>query len=148
MALLQYDPLYGFNQLRREINRLLDQNVPNGEDGGMVYARDWAPAVDIREEEDRYVVYADVPGVDPQSIEITMENGVLTLAGERKLESREEADQFRRVERVRGKFLRRFTLPQTTDTDRIAARSFHGTLEITIPKAQQALSRRIPVQTQ
>jgi HSP20 family protein len=142
MAMIQYQPLNALSQLNREINRLLD---PDSQDEGTLYARDWAPAVDIREEEDRYVVYADIPGVDPSAIEITMEHNVLTLSGERSSESQVERERFRRIERVRGKFVRRFTLPQSADAEKITAKSQHGTLEIVIPKAQQALSRRIPI---
>lgn len=142
MALTQYQPLTALDQLRREMSRLFDLG---DEESGTLYARDWAPAVDIRELDDKYVVYADVPGVDPKDIEITMENGVLTLTGERKFETDEKGNGFRRMERVRGKFVRRFTLPQSADADKIKARSHHGTLEITIPKGKEALSRRIPV---
>lgn len=145
MALVQYQPLNALNQLQQEINRLFDLNTSVNDDSGTLYARDWAPAVDIREEPNRYLVYADVPGVDPAQIEITMENGVLTISGERRAETDDNAGGFRRVERVRGKFLRRFTLPESADADKISATSAHGTLEIVIPKREQALSRRIPV---
>lgn len=145
MAMVPYQPFNALGQLQREINRLFDGGG-NGElENDTVFARDWAPAVDIREEQDRYLVYADVPGVDPDDIEITMENGVLTISGERASEQESEQDGFRRVERVRGRFLRRFTLPQSADAEKIAAKSHHGTLEVIIPKSKQALSRRIPV---
>jgi HSP20 family protein len=145
MAMVPYQPFNALSQLQREINRLFDGGNGDLENNDTAFARDWAPAVDIREEQDRYVVYADVPGVDPDDIEITMENNVLTISGERASEQEAERDGFRRVERVRGRFMRRFTLPQSADAEKIAAKSHHGTLEVVIPKSKQALSRRIPV---
>lgn len=145
MSIIRYQPFNAMTQLQQEINRLFGATSPADDDAGTLYARDWAPAVDIREEADRYLVFADVPGVNPDDIEITMENGVLTISGERRTESDEHKDGFRRIERVRGKFLRRFTLPQSADGDKITAKAVHGTLEVVIPKREQALSRRIPV---
>src|SRR5690606_28578581 len=109
MSIIRYQPFNAMTQLQQEINRLFGATSPADDDAGTLYARDWAPAVDIREEADRYLVFADVPGVNPDDIEITMENGVLTISGERRTESDEHKDGFRRIERVRGKFLRRFT---------------------------------------
>jgi HSP20 family protein len=145
MSIMRYQSLNPLVQLQQDINRLFNMNSATDDDSSIVYARDWAPAVDIREDADRYVVLADVPGVNPEDIEITMENSVLTIAGERRADSDEQASGFRRIERVRGRFLRRFTLPQSADGDKITARSAHGTLEVVIPKREQALSRRIPV---
>ncbi|KAA3629364.1 MAG: Hsp20/alpha crystallin family protein [Proteobacteria bacterium] len=146
MALLRYDPWSLINQVQ-EINRLFDNRTasPRDEDSGHVVASDWVPAVDIKEEQNRYVILADVPGVDPASIEITMENGVLTLRGERKLESEEERAGYRRVERVRGSFYRRFTLPDSVDPEGITARGDNGVLEIVIPKHEKLQPRRIQV---
>ena len=99
---------------------------------------DWAPTVDIREEENRFVLSADLPGVDPTDIEVTMEDGVLTLRGKRTLAQREEREGYRRVERVSGQFFRRFTLPDTADAESISAKSNQGVLEVVIPEAAQA----------
>lgn len=146
MSIMRYQTPSPLAQLRQEIDRLFNLAfAPTEEGDGTLYARDWAPAVDIREEADRYVVLADIPGVDPKDIEITMENGVLTITGERQAESDQQNGGFRRIERVRGRFLRRFTLPQSADEDKITARSVHGTLEVVIPKREQALTRRIQI---
>lgn len=88
---------------------------------------------------------ADVPGVDPEAIDISMEKGVLTIKGERKSESTQETGSYRRVERQSGQFYRRFTLPDSADADKIEASSEHGVLMITIPKQEVAVSRRIEV---
>jgi HSP20 family protein len=106
----------------------------------------WIPSVDVREEDDRFVVHADLPGVEAKDIEITAEKGVLTLRGERKSESRGEGKGFERVERVAGSFLRRFTLPETANVDGISARHVNGVLEVTIPKHAQVQPKRISVQ--
>jgi len=106
----------------------------------------WIPSVDVREEDNRFVVYADLPGVDAKDIEITAEKGVLTLRGERKSETKNEANGFERVERVAGSFLRRFTLPEDANADAISARHVNGVLEVTIPKQEQVQPRRVTVQ--
>jgi HSP20 family protein len=108
-------------------------------------AADWTPPVDIKEEAERFVIHADVPGVGPKDIEISMEDGVLTLSGERKSETREEKDGWKRVERHTGRFLRRFTLPEGTDAEGISAQGSHGVLEIVIPKAAKPAARKIAV---
>src|SRR5579859_3944740 len=105
----------------------------------------WTPSVDIQEEAQRYVIHADVPGVDPKDIEISMEDGVLSLSGERKSENRDQQDGWSRTERHTGRFLLRFTLPEGTDAEGISAQGSHGVLEIMIPKVAKAQPRKISV---
>jgi HSP20 family protein len=107
---------------------------------------DWVPAVDIVEEKDSFVLQADVPGVDPAKIEVSMDAGVLSLSGERHGETSDEYEGLKRVERISGKFYRRFTLPETADAEGITATSNNGILEITIPKQPEVQSRRITVE--
>ena len=102
--------------------------------------------VDIKEEENRYVIHADVPGVDPADIEVNMENGVLSIKGERESESKEEREGYKRVERVRGSFFRRFNLPDTADAEAISAKSKDGVLEIVIPKQEKPQPKRIRIE--
>jgi HSP20 family protein len=109
-------------------------------------SRNWVPAVDIFEEAERFVVRADVPGVNPADIEVNMDNGVLSVTGERASEDRSEIDGVSRFERVSGRFQRRFTLPETADADGIKAKSSNGILEISIPKQAAAQARRITVE--
>ena len=146
MALIRYQPLDLVNQLQNEVNRLFDARRDGSEDTSTLATADWHPAVDIREEDDRYVIHADVPGVKPEQIEVTLEDGVLTLKGERESVKEEEADKFKRVERVRGTFLRRFSLPDTVDSEGVTARTEQGVLEVVIPKAAKAQARKITVQ--
>lgn len=144
MSLIRYNnPWSMFNALQRELydpqsNRLND-------DDAAVATANWAPSVDITENEKAFTLLADIPGVDPKDIEISMEKGVLTIKGERSSENVEEDENYRRVERQTGQFYRRFTLPDSADADKIEAKSEHGVLKITIPKQEVAVSRRIEV---
>jgi HSP20 family protein len=108
--------------------------------------RNWVPAVDIFEEKERFVVRADVPGVNPADIEINMDKGILTVSGERHDEDRSNVDGVSRYERTAGRFLRRFSLPDTADADAVKARSANGILEIAIPKQPAVQARRITVE--
>jgi len=145
MSMIRYEPLNLFNQLSRDWNQAFDKNLYNPDDNGNLVASDWVPAVDVKEEHDRFVIHADVPGVDPDTIDIHMEAGVLTISGERHSENVEERKGYKRVERVRGSFLRRFTLPDTAESDKITANSKDGVLEVLIPKHDKVLPRKIKV---
>jgi len=132
-------------QLREEMNRAFGQVT--GDDGSNVVTSAWMPAVDIKEESDRFLILADVPGVDPTDIEVTMENGVLTIKGERSVEKTEEGNGngYRRVERMYGAFHRRFSLPDTADAEHIGATGKDGVLEVVIPKKAEVKPKRIEV---
>ena len=146
MALMRYEPLNLLNQLQREVNRLFETSRLGDEETGHMLA-DWAPAVDIKEEPAQFVIHADLPGVDIKDIEITLENGVLTLKGQRAAEKKEETQQYRRGGRVRGTFLRRFSLPDAVDAEKVAARCKDGVLEVVVPKREAAQPRRIAIES-
>ena len=146
MAIVRYDPWALVSQLQEDVNRLFNSRIRDDGDSGRVATADWAPAVDIVEAPDKFVLLADLPGVDPKDIEINMENGVLTIRGERSEDRLEKQADFKRVERVRGTFYRRFTLPDTADADGIAASTRNGVLQITIPKQEKVQPRRIKVE--
>ena len=137
MTVVRYEPWALLNRLHRE----LDQTFENG-------ARDasWSPAVDVHEEAQRFIVSADLPGVRPTDIEVTADKGVLTLRGERAVEQRGVDGHYSRVERVSGKFVRTFSLPENVQTDAIKAQFKDGVLELTIPKIAKAEPRRIEIQ--
>jgi HSP20 family protein len=144
MRLVQYDPWSLMDQLRNEVlGRLASVNGTEG--NSYVATSDWAPAVDIQEHEDRYVLFADVPGVEPGDIEISMENGCLSIKGERPF-NQEERKSFKRLERPRGTFYRRFTMPDSADPNKITAKSHNGVLEITIRKQEKLQPRRITIE--
>ena len=140
MTLIRYQPWSLINQLHHELDRL--QDAPHGSDS---VAADWVPTVDVKEEPDRWLVRADVPGVDPKEIEVTMEDGAVTIRGTRQAETKDERDGWKRVERVSGSFFRRFSLPDTADAGAIKASSTHGVLELSIPKQAKASPKRIAV---
>ena len=144
--LTRYEPWSAMRQLQNEVSRMFDNVVAGAEDGSNVVTSRWTPAVDVREDAERFVIDADVPGVEPGDIELTMENGVLTIKGERKLETEDEGGNgYRRVERVHGGFYRRFTLPDTADAEAISANGRHGVLEVVIPKRAAVQPKRIAV---
>ncbi|WP_133130013.1 Hsp20/alpha crystallin family protein [Legionella yabuuchiae] len=105
----------------------------------------WSPAVDIREEKDRYIVKADIPGVEKDDIQLSLENNMLTIKGERRYEKKEEKEGFSRIERVQGQFYRRFALPDTTDESKIKASYKKGVLEVVIPKKANEKAKKINV---
>ena len=144
MSLVNYDPIFSVRQLQDDINRLF--SGWSGNDSSSVTA-DWIPSVDINEFDDKFQLYVDVPGVDPNNVEITLESGVLTITGERfaQAERSDENVVRRRSERGTGRFYRRFILPDTVDPDNVKATDRHGVLEIVIPKQAKAMPRRIEV---
>ena len=146
MLLTRYEPWSAMRHLQNEMSRVFDGAVAGAGDGSNVATSRWTPAVDIREDAERFTITADVPGIDPEDIEVTMENGVLTIKGERKLEAKDEGGNgYRRVERVYGSFYRRFTLPDTADAEAISANGRHGVLEVVIPKRAALQPKRIAV---
>ena len=142
MTLMRYEPWSLFDQMRQEMARTTD--LPTAE-GSSVATSDWVPAVDIKEEPDAFVIKADIPGVDPEDIEVNMEHGVLTIKGEKETEKKDEKDGYKRVERTYGSFYRRFALPDMADPDKITAESHHGVLEVRIGKQDKVQPRKISV---
>lgn len=147
MAIVRYDPMGMMNQLQEELNRAFSRAIPGEADGASIATSDWAPAVDIKEDEKGFELHADIPGVDPKDIEVSMEQGTLTIRGERHSESEEEKAGYKRIERARGTFYRRFALPDSADADKITARGEHGVLVVSIPKAAKVQPRRISVES-
>ena len=145
MTIVRYEPWAFVSRVQRHLDRALGetQGLADGADAARV---SWIPHVDIREEAERFVVAADVPGVEPKDIEITADKGVLTVRGERSSQKNATADGYERVERATGTFLRRFTLPESADAEAIKATHVNGVLELSIPKRPQEQPRRINVQ--
>ncbi|KTD06542.1 heat shock protein, Hsp20 family [Legionella gratiana] len=140
------------NTLRRtlpmyqEMNSLLENFFnTQRDDASFIETSTWSPLVDIKEEKDRFVVLADIPGVKKEDIDISLEQHVLTLKGERHFEKSEERNGYTRRERAQGQFYRRFSLPQTADDSKITARYAHGVLEISIPKKEAATEKKIAI---
>jgi HSP20 family protein len=134
--------------LQDEIKQVFDRFfVENADaDASSVVTSQWVPRVDIKEEQERFVIFADLPGVDPASIEVNMDKGLLSIRGERRAEERSEGERYSRTERAHGVFYRRFALPESANPDGISATGRNGVLEITIPKRPESTPRRINVQ--
>jgi len=143
MTLMIRDPWQVMNEWRKEMDRAV--GYPTTQDETHVEGGDWTPAVDIKEEDDKYLLHADIPGVKPEEIEISMDNGVLTIKGERKHESTEEKENYKRIERMHGVFYRRFALPDDADAEKIKASGKDGVLEVVIPKTEAQKPRKIEV---
>ena len=137
----------GQSMLQDELKQVFDRFFQAGDnqDESSVVTSQWAPLVDIKEEAERFVIYADLPGIDPQDVEVLMDKGILTIKGERKGETSEQTERYSRVERRYGSFHRRFALPDSADPDGIAASGRNGVLVITIPKRPETKPRRIQV---
>lgn len=146
MRIAHYEPWGLLNQLYKDLEKVYTQPGHSMDEDTTVATSAWVPAVDIKEDEQRFVIHADIPGVDPQEIEITMEAGILTIKGERQIESQEERKNYKRMERARGTFYRRFGLPDTADAEKITATGKQGVLEIVIPKRLISQPRKINVE--
>ena len=148
MNISRFEPWGLVNVLQRDLDQVAARRygLANAEDNGHSVA-DWVPAVDIVEEKEQFVLRADLPGVKPEDIEVNMEDGVLSVSGQRINETSADAEGVRRLERRSGKFYRRFTLPETANPEEISAKSANGILEVTIPKQERIKARRIAVQT-
>jgi HSP20 family protein len=145
MNITRYEPWRALEEWRQEMDRMFHPLLHWDEDTSHVVGGEWTPAVDIKEETNRYVIRADIPGVKPEDIEITMDNGVLSIRGERKFEETEERKDYRRVERSHGLFYRRFSLPEYANSEAVQATGKDGVIEIIIPKTEDRLPKRIEV---
>ena len=144
MNIRRFEPWSIVDMLHRDLDRLAARQFPAGDSEAVV--TDWVPAVDIIEEKERFVLRADVPGVNPADIEVSMDAGVLTIAGQRVQESHGEDAGLQRMERASGRFFRRFSLPDTANAENVSAQCRNGILEVSIPKQPQVPARRIEVQ--
>jgi HSP20 family protein len=138
MSIVRHEPWSLLSRLHRDFDGFV------GNEQGTAVA--YIPPVDVREEADRFIVEADLPGVNPADIEVTAEKGILTIRGERKHEKREQASGYERIERVAGSFTRRFTLPENVQGDAIRAKVTHGVLQVVIPKQPEVAAKRVTVE--
>lgn len=142
MTLVRYEPWNLVSRLHDDINRAFNDWGTNETSGATA---DWVPAVDVEEYADRFELFVDLPGVAAKDVEITLESGVLTLAGERQAIRPKELISHNRRERGHGRFHRRFILPDIVDADRVKATERNGVLEIVIHKRAAAQPRRIEI---
>jgi len=145
MTVVRYQPFDAMNDLHERLNRLFDVTPRQAQAESSAATADWVPAVDIQEFVDRFVLHVDLPGVDAEAVELTLDNGVLTLSGQREKRAVDAQPVRERRERGHGRFHRRFILPDTADADGVRAAGKQGVLEIEIPKQVKAQPRRIQV---
>ena len=151
MAIVRWEPFRDLLSLQDRMNRLFHESyrgaspgpAPNEEDWAL--GGSWAPAVDIYEQEGNIVLKAELPGIDSKDVDIRLENNVLTLRGERKLDEEVKRDNYHRVERSYGTFTRSFTLPTVVDQEKIKAEYKDGVLRVTLPKHEEAKPKQISI---
>ncbi len=144
MAVSRWDPFRDLMTIQGELNRLFGKTYGDAETVERGRA-DWAPAMDVFETPDRYVVSVELPGIRPDDVEISVEESTLTIQGERKFTSETSEENYHRVERRYGSFLRSLTLPPTADAERIEASFDQGLLRIEVPKKEEAKPKKISV---
>ena len=139
----QDKPLSLINDLQRELSNFFPSSAIANFD-----SEEWSPAVDITDEEDKFVIKADLPGVKSEDIKVTVENDVLTIKGERESEKREQSNNYKRIERFSGSFMRRFTLPEAANLEKIKAKTTDGVLELTVPKKAKAQAKPLEIKVE
>ena len=144
MSKVLFDPLHDVRSLQNEVNRLFSSNSGAFADEALARGT-WNPTVDIYENKDRIVIEADLPGMNLEDIHLTFGNNVLTLSGERRLEKKDEGDNYHRVERSYGTFTRSFAVQQADSIEGVTARYDNGILRIDLPKREEVKARRIEI---
>ena len=145
MSIKRYDPFRDLRTLQDEVNRLFSTNFSRGFGDEGIARGAWTPNVDIFENKDEIVLEAELPGMNREDFELTFENNVLTLRGERRFEKKDEADNYHRVERAYGAFTRSFTLPQTVSGENASAEYKNGVLRVVLRKREEVKARRIEI---
>ncbi|HEY0006907.1 MAG TPA: Hsp20/alpha crystallin family protein [Pyrinomonadaceae bacterium] len=145
MSIVRYDPFRDLRSLQDEVNRLFSTNLSRafGDEG--LTSGGWMPSVDIFENKDQIVLEAELPGMNREDFDLTIENNVITLRGERRFEKKDDSDNYHRVERSYGAFTRSFTLPQTVSAENATAEYNNGVLRVSLPKREEVKARRIEV---
>jgi len=145
MAIVRWEPFRDLMATQRDFDRLFREAFSPALGEGEVSTRTWAPPVDIYENGDSLVLKAEVPGINPDDVEIRVEDNHLYLKGERKFEKEVKEQNYHRVERSYGTFTRTFTLPNTIDSDKVSANYKDGVLTLTMPKKEEAKPKTIKI---
>ena len=145
MSIIKYDPFRELRSLQDEMNRLFITSVPGNFNREDMASGGWLPSVDIYESENEIVLEAELPGMKREDFEVSIENNVITLKGERKFEKKEESDNYHRVERSYGSFTRSFNLPRTVSAEETTADFKNGILRVSLPKREETKVRKIEI---
>lgn len=144
MNIMKYDPFRELRSLQDDMNRLFLSNFSRGSEEGFMSGA-WSPSVDIFENKENLVIEADLSGMKRDDVDVSIENNILTLRGERKFEKKDDGDNYHRVERSYGSFSRSFTLPQTVTSEGAAADFSNGVLRVTLKKREETKARKIEI---
>ena len=146
MTLVRWDPFRELEDVSDRLNQMFHRSTPartNGKETMIV--ADWAPSVDVSETEGEYQIKAEIPDVKKEDVKVTLEDGVLTIQGERKQEKEVKGKRYHRVERSYGRFARSFTLPDVIDEEKVKAEFKDGILNLALPKSEKAKPKAIEV---
>jgi HSP20 family protein len=146
-TLTHWNPFREMQDLQNRVLNALQSKAATAGNGQQesITVSQWAPVVDITEDDNEYLIKAELPEIKREDVKVTVENGMLTLSGERKLEKEETGKKYHRVERAYGSFLRSFHVPEDTDPDKVAAEFKEGVLQIHLPKQEAVKPRQIEV---
>jgi HSP20 family protein len=145
-TLTRWEPLRELEDLQNRLSSIFGRaSVRRGDSREEITLADWSPLADITEDDKEYVIRAELPDVPAENVKVTVENGVLTISGERTFEKKEDGKKYHRVERAYGSFVRAFTLPEDAQADKIRAEFKEGMLSIHLPKSEQAKPKQIEV---
>jgi HSP20 family protein len=146
MALVRWDPFRELEEVSDRLNRMFARPAARTSNGKetMIVA-DWTPSVDISETESEYQIKAEIPDVKKEDVKVTVEDGVLTIQGERKQEKEEKGKKFHRIERAYGSFVRTFSLPDVIEEEKVKAEFKDGVLNLHLPKSEKAKPKAIEV---
>jgi HSP20 family protein len=148
MAIVRWDPLRELAEMSERLNRVVSRQGDGPMDGNgheIMTTADWIPTVDISETEAEYAIQVELPGVKKEDVRVTLENGILTIRGERQQRQSEEGRKFHRIEASYGRFVRSFTLPDTVEAGNVRAEYADGILNLHLPKSEKAKPRQIDV---
>lgn len=147
-TLVRWDPFRDLVSIQDELNRLFGRTFSGAEPLRPSAAGSWMPSMDVYETEDQIVAKIELPGIDPEAVDVSVEDSTLTVSGSRELSNEVKEEHCHRLERRYGSFTRAITLPQTVDTEKVQARFDKGVLTVEVPKVERAKPKKIQVKAE
>jgi HSP20 family protein len=144
-TIVRWDPFRDLVSIQDELNRLFGRTFAGVEPTRQTAAGSWMPSMDVYETDDKIVATVELPGIDPKDVEVEVENSTLTVSGSREFSSEVKEENYHRIERRYGSFSRAIALPQTVDTDKVAASFDKGVLTVEVPKIEKAKPKKIQI---
>ena len=146
MNLIKWNPFSELEDISSRLNQIFGRSAASATAGHeMMKVADWAPSVDISETDQAFLIKAEMPGVKKEDVKVTVDNGVLTIQGERKMEKEEKGKTFHRIERSYGSFVRSFRVPAGVDDSKAKAEFKDGMINVTLPKSEKAKSKSVEI---